>query len=84
MPADGLDGVRYRGGVNWNQVLVWNLGTCSSDAKGEIQVTEIIRMRVPKWSTGTDWPVVALKSGNSDGAKGPSYSVLLKCQLEET
>jgi len=34
--------------------FVWNVGTCRSDAKGEIQVEETIRMRVPKRGIGVD------------------------------
>jgi len=36
--AAWLVGIRHRGGVNLNQVLVRNVGTCRLDAKGEIQV----------------------------------------------
>jgi hypothetical protein len=35
-----LDGVRHAGGVNLNQALVWNVGTCRSDVKGETQVED--------------------------------------------
>ena len=31
-------GGRYEGGVSSVQALVWNLGTCRRDVKGEIQV----------------------------------------------
>ncbi len=31
-------GVRHEGGVTWTQALVWNLGTCRPDGKGDIQV----------------------------------------------
>ena len=37
-PAYCLDGVPHRGGVNLDQVLVGNVGTCRPDAKGETQV----------------------------------------------
>jgi hypothetical protein len=37
-PAYYLDGVRHKGGANLNQALVWNVGTCRSDDKGETQV----------------------------------------------
>ena len=37
-PAYCLDGVRHAGGVNLIQALVWNVGTCRPDAKGEAQV----------------------------------------------
>jgi hypothetical protein len=30
-------------------------------------------MRVPMWSTGTDYPVVVSKDGNASGAKGVDY-----------
>ena len=34
-PASWLVGIRHRGGVNLNQALVWNVGTCRLDeAKG--------------------------------------------------
>jgi hypothetical protein len=36
-PAAGLDGIRHRGGVNRDQALVRNVGTCRLDVKGEIQ-----------------------------------------------
>ena len=37
-PVYCLGGVRHKGGVNLNQALVWNAGTCRSDGKGETQV----------------------------------------------
>ncbi len=37
-PVYCLDGVRHKGGVNLNQALVWNVGTCRPDAKGETQM----------------------------------------------
>jgi len=33
-------GVRHKGGATLNQALVWNVGTCRSDDKGEIQVED--------------------------------------------
>ena len=30
-------GVRHKGGVNFYQASVWNVGTCRPDAKGEIR-----------------------------------------------
>ena len=39
-PAAGLDGIRHIGGVNRDQALVWNVGTCRLDAKGEVQVDD--------------------------------------------
>jgi hypothetical protein len=40
---------------------VWNVGTCRSDVKGEIQVEETIRMRVPMRDTGAEQPVLGMK-----------------------
>ena len=31
-------GIRRRGGVNFTQAFIWNVGTCRSNVKGEIQV----------------------------------------------
>jgi len=36
-------------------------GTSHRNAKGEIQVTEFMSMRVPMWDTGTEQLVVAMK-----------------------
>lgn len=35
--AAWLGGIRHIGGVNRDQALVWNVGTCRLDAKGETQ-----------------------------------------------
>ncbi len=37
-PAAWLGDTRHRGGVNRNQALARNVGTCCLDGKGEIQV----------------------------------------------
>jgi hypothetical protein len=37
-PAHCPGGIRHRGGVNLHQALVWNVGTCRPDAKGETQM----------------------------------------------
>ena len=76
MPADWLGGVRCVGGVTLFQALLRNVGTGRADAKGEIQVVSAMRMSVPMQRTGADPPVVALRSGNADGAKGWGHSVL--------
>jgi hypothetical protein len=39
-PAACLGGTRHKGGVNLDQALVRNVGTCRLDAKGEIQVAD--------------------------------------------
>jgi hypothetical protein len=72
-----LDGVRHKDGVTLTQALVWNVGTCRSDGKGETQVEETTRARVPIRSTGVDRPVVAKKSRNGDEAKGLGHLALL-------
>jgi hypothetical protein len=57
-----LDGVRHEGGVNSIQASVRNVGTCRLDAKGETQMDETIRARVPMLSTGAEQPVVVMMS----------------------
>ena len=37
-PVYCLNGVRHTGGMKLIQALVWNVGNCRPDAKGEIQV----------------------------------------------
>jgi hypothetical protein len=56
-----LGGIRHKGSANLIQALVWNVGTCRSDDKGEIQMEETIRMRVPMRGTGTEQSVVGRK-----------------------
>ena len=75
MPADWLDGVRCVGGVTLFQAFLRNVGTCRLDAKGEIQVGNTTRMRVPMPSTGAEQPVVVMKRSNVCGAKGLRHSV---------
>ena len=69
-PVDCLSGVRHKDGVTLIQALVWNVGTCRSDDKGEPQVEEPTRGRVPMRDTRAEQSVVARKSHNGDGAKG--------------
>jgi hypothetical protein len=38
-PTSGPDGIRYGGGVTMHRALVWNMGTCRRDAKGEREVS---------------------------------------------
>ena len=76
MPADWLGGVRCVGGVTLFQALLGNVGTGRADAKGEIQVVSATRKSVPMQRTGADPPVVAMRSGNADGAKGWGHSVV--------
>ena len=39
-PVDCPSGDRHEGGVSPAQALVWNVGTCRLDAKGELQVVD--------------------------------------------
>lgn len=39
-PVYCLGDIRHKGSMNLIQALVWNVGTCRSDVKGEIQVEE--------------------------------------------
>ena len=39
-PVYCLGGIRHKGSANLIQALMWNVGTCRSDAKGEIQVED--------------------------------------------
>jgi len=41
-----------------------------SNTKGEVQVTEFARTRVPMLSTGAEQLVVVMKPSNVGGAKG--------------
>jgi len=45
---------RHKGSANLIRAFVRNVGTCRPDAKGEIQVEETTRMRVPMRGTGAD------------------------------
>ena len=47
-PADCPSGVRHKSGVTLIQALVWNVGTCRPDGKGETQ------MRRPHKGESTD------------------------------
>jgi hypothetical protein len=75
-PAYCLSGVRHKDGVTLIQALVWNVGTCRSDDKGETQVEDPTRVRVPMRGTGADRPVLVKKSRNGDGAKGLDHPAL--------
>jgi len=39
-PVYRLNDIRYGGGVNLIQAFMYNVGTCRSDDKGEIQVED--------------------------------------------
>ena len=52
-----------------------NVGTCRTDVKGDVQVANTTRIRVPMRCTGAEQPVVVMKPGNAGGAKGLRHSV---------
>lgn len=54
---------------------------CSESKREKPQAAETARVKVPIRSTGTEQPVVALKSAKADGAKGLRYPALSQCQL---
>jgi len=58
------------------QAFLGNVGTSRADVKGEIQVVNATRIRVPMQRTGTEQPVVAVIRSNVRGAKGLRHSVL--------
>jgi len=58
VPVYRLNDIRYGGGVNLSQAVVWNAGTCRSDDKGETQSGGPTRVRVARRGTGADEPVV--------------------------
>jgi len=51
-------------------------GKLNFDVKGEIQIAETIRIRVPMRSSVTDRPIVVMKLAKVNGAKESSYPVL--------
>ncbi len=64
------------------QALLGNVGTCRLDAKGEVQVVNATRARVPMPGTGAEQPVVVMKRSNVRGAKGLRHSVSIVGQPE--
>ena len=54
-------GVRHEGGVNKDQASVRNVRTCRPDVKGEAQVADTTRARVPMRGTGAEVRVVGKK-----------------------
>lgn len=57
----GPRGIRLEGGVNPDQALARNVGTCRRDAKGTIQVGQPGEEPVPMRGTGTELLVVVSK-----------------------
>jgi hypothetical protein len=73
-PASYPSGGRHGDGVSSAQARVRNVGTSPLDAKGDVQVVDPTRTRVPMRGGGTDGFVVAMKPGNAGGAKEPALS----------
>ncbi len=82
VPVDWLGGVRCGGGVTLFQALLGNVGTCRMDVKGEVQMGNAMRTRVPMPGTGAEQLVVVMKRSNVRGAKGLRHSVLTSGQPE--
>jgi hypothetical protein len=79
-PVSRSGGGRHEGGASPVQALVRNVGTCRSDAKGELTSGRPTRGRVPMRSGGADQLVVVMKPGNAGGAKGLNCPAKLRCQ----
>jgi hypothetical protein len=60
-PEACLSGIRHIGGAKPDQALVWNVRTCRSDVKGDVQSAKTERTRVPMRGTGAEKSVVGLK-----------------------
>jgi hypothetical protein len=56
-----VNDVRCIGGMNLGQALLWNCGNQCIDVKGDIQIVEAIRVRVPKRCAGAEQLVVVMK-----------------------
>src|SRR3954462_9332994 len=53
-PEDCPSDIRHGGGAKPDQALVWNVRTCRSDAKGDVQAAQTARIRVPMRGTGAE------------------------------
>jgi len=65
-----------------DRALVWNVGTCRPDTKGEIQVEETTRMRVPMRGTGAEQSVVGKKVSVMELDEGTALSGYIASQPE--
>ena len=81
-PVSCPGGGRHEGGASPVQALVRNVGTCCSDAKGELTSGSPTRRRVPMRSRGADRRVVVMKPSNAGGAKASSCPAEAMGQLE--
>src|SRR3954451_3159373 len=50
-PEDCPSDIRHGGGAKPDQALVWNVRTCRSDAKGDVQAAQTATIRVPMRGT---------------------------------
>lgn len=81
-PVSCPGGGRHEGGASPVLALVWNVGTCRSDVKGEPASGSTTRGRVPMRSGGAERRVVVMKPGNAGGAKASTCSAEAIGQLE--
>jgi hypothetical protein len=65
--------VRPKDGISLTQASAWNVGTCRPDAKGNPQVAQTTRAKVPMRGTGTERSVVAMKLTKVSRAKGSCH-----------
>ena len=70
-PADRPSGDRHEDGVRPARGSCAERGNLSLRCQGRPPSGGTARSRVPRRGAGTDGSVVAMKSGNADGAKGP-------------
>ena len=73
-PADWPGGNRYLGGAIPMTGSCAERGNLCHDAKGDLRSGRTARSRVPMRGTGADGFVVAVRPGNSGGAKEPDLS----------
>ena len=52
VPVFRSGGIRHRGGVTFIQALVWNLESCRSDVKGDIQAANLQEF---EYRCGAQW-----------------------------
>ncbi len=74
--ADGLGGVRPRGGVSLVQAALWNVGILSVDAKGDLQAEGLCKERSTEATEGCGAArssEEARESGWSEGAASSGY-----------
>lgn len=60
-PVDGPHGIRYGDSVIRIWAIVWNVGTCRCNVKGEPRADKTVIGRVPMCSTGAELFVVVMK-----------------------